>query len=140
MSQNNYDKYDEIICNRIFNLILAVKTYYRFRIYDLYIKKDAGIITKTEYGQELSQGKYFEDVKKYYKSLCTDKIKQVGLTTNNYSFEKVYTFDDEIIEKMMNIEIKELAPYFIDRIISQKEYDKIKENLRQEEELDEPEQ
>lgn len=130
MSQNdNFDKYDEYICKTILSVLASVHTYYKYRTGDLLAKKQVGILSEEEYIKQLNDGKYFEDTKKYYNSLCSDKLQILGFTSNNDSFEKIYMFNNEVLNEMLQLKYKEIKPYIIDKLILEDRYNEIKEKL-----------
>lgn len=58
-----YDEIDEFICRKLYYVINSVKTYYKFRIFDLGAKREVGILTENEYEKQLRKDDYLEDVK-----------------------------------------------------------------------------
>ena len=116
-----YDEIDEFICRKLYYVINSVKTYYKFRIFDLGAKREVGILTEDD---------YLEDVKKYFNSLCTDELKKIELTSNISSFETIFSFDTRLFLEMdKKKSFKELVPYFTENLISKQRYNEIKQKL-----------
>ena len=116
METSQYDEYDRIICKKILDVIIAVKSFLRFNIADLNVKKDLGIILENEMID------YIKNTQEYYNSLCTKETEILGLTTNNISFEKVYGFSDKLLAELYSKEYKTLKPYLIKTIIDENTY------------------
>ena len=126
-----YDEIDEFICRKLYYVINSVKTYYKFRIFDLGAKREVGILTENEYEKQLRKDDYLEDVKKYFNSLCTDELKKIELTSNIISFETIFSFDTRLFLEMdKKKSFKELVPYFTENLISKQRYNEIKQNLK----------
>lgn len=131
MMNQNYDEIDEYICKKLYYVINAVKTYYKFRILDLAAKREAGTLSEDEYVKQLRQNDYFEDVKKYFNSLCTSELEKVGLVSNNDSFETIFKFNTKLFVEMdQKKSFKELVPYFTENLISEYKYDEIRKNVK----------
>lgn len=127
-----YDQYDAIICEKMLDVVLAVQTFYKYMQRDTMVKKDLKIITP----DEARTRDTYKLTQEYYNSLCTEELEKLGYTSNNYSFETILYFDKKILEEMKKIEFKELAPYIIKYFIPEKQYEEIKEKLKDEMEIE----
>lgn len=116
MNQNQYDKYDKIIGEKVLDIINAVKRFYRFTISDNNVKKSLGITIKNE------DKNFIERTKKYYNSLCNEETSILGFVANNISFEKVCYFDESRLLELNRIEYEQLKPYLIKYIIDEDTY------------------
>lgn len=127
-----YDQYDAIICEKMLDVVLAVQTFYQYMQIDTIVKKDLKIITS----DEARTRDNYKLTQEYYNSLCTEELEKLGYTSNNYSFETILYFDKKILDEMKKIEFKELAPYIIKYFIPEKQYEEIKEKLKDEMEVE----
>lgn len=122
MSHNQTDKLDEEICETLLDVYIAVHSYYKHQVNDCFAKKKAGILVEvTKDNYTLTQ--------KYYNSLCTEKLKILGLTSNNDSFNRIMSFDENRLNEMRSITYDKLKPYVIGYMISNEQYEKAKEVL-----------
>ena len=126
------DEYDKIICRTLFSVIGTVKTYYKFRYRDLYAKRQVGILAEDEYIKQLRAGEYYEDTKRYYNSLCTERLEKLGFISNNDSFDRIYHFNQEIFDEMKKTKLEDLVPYIVEYLVPIREYEKLKEKLKNE--------
>ena len=133
MNQNEINRYDEHICETLLNVGIAVKQYYRQKITNFRAKRLAGILTR-DIDESENIGKCYEATKKYYESLCNEKLEKLGLTPNNYCFERIMGIPDEKIREMETITYNKLKPYIIGYFITREQYEKAKENLKMMEE------
>jgi len=129
MNQNEIDRYDEHICETLLNVGIAVKLHYRQRISDFRAKRLAGILTR-DIDESENIGKCYEATKKYFESLCNEKLEKLGLTPNNYCFERIMRIADEKLREMETITYDKLKPYIIGHFITREQYEKAKENLK----------
>lgn len=127
-----YDQYDAIICEKMLDVVLAVQTFYQYMQIDTIVKKDLKIITS----DEARTRDNYKLTQEYYNSLCTEELEKLGYTSNNYSFETILYFDKKILDEMKKIEFKELVPYIIKYFIPEKQYEEIKEKLKDEMEVE----
>lgn len=127
-----YDQYDAIICEKMLDVVLAVQTFYQYMQIDTIVKKDLKIITS----DEARTRDNYKLTQEYYNSLCTEELEKLGYTSNNYSFETILYFDKKILDEMKKIEFKELVPYIIKYFIPEKQYEEIKEKLKDEMEIE----
>ena len=127
-----YDQYDAIICEKMLDVVLAVQTFYQYMQIDTIVKKDLKIITS----DEARTRNNYKLTQEYYNSLCTEELEKLGYTSNNYSFETILYFDNKILDEMKKIEFKELVPYIIKYFIPEKQYEEIKEKLKDEMEIE----
>ena len=127
-----YDQYDAIICEKMLDVVLAVQTYYEYIYIDTQVKEDLKIIKPNE-ARTVDRYKLTQE---YYNSLCTEELEKLGYTSNNYSFETILYFDKKILDEMKKIEFKELVPYIIKYFIPEKQYEEIKEKLKDEMEVE----
>ena len=126
-----YDELDEVICKKLYYVINSVKTYYKFKILDLGAKRESGILTEEEYKKQLKREDYLEEVKKYFNSLCTNELEKIGITSNNDSFEMIFSFNTRLFLEMdKKKSFKELVPYFTEYLISEHKYNDIRQNLK----------
>lgn len=123
MKENHFDKYDKLICEKLLDLILAVKQYFVFQISDSKIKMELGIISE----RESKKIDYLGNTQRYYNALCNMKTEILGLTNNNVSFERVIRFDDKLLKELRSKEYKTLKPFLIGRIIDENTYTKARE-------------
>lgn len=121
MNETNKYTLKHTLCEEVFKpvfyIILSVKSYYKNIMYDMEVKNILGIITNQEYKER--KNSIWTDVEKYYHSLYTEKLENLGLTTNRNSFEKIMAFDDEEIKEMCSTLYEDLGSFFIDRIITE---------------------
>lgn len=127
-----YNQYDAIICEKMLDVVLAVQTFYQYMQIDTIVKKDLKIITS----DEARTRDNYKLTQEYYNSLCTEELEKLGYTSNNYSFETILYFDKKILDEMKKIEFKELVPYIIKYFIPEKQYEEIKEKLKDEMEVE----
>lgn len=130
MSQNEIDKIDEDICETLLDVYLAVHSYYKHQVNDCFAKRKVGILV------EVNKDNY-DLTQKYYNSLCTEKLKALGLTSNNDSFNRIMSFDENRLNEMRSITYDKLKPYVIGYMISNEQYEKAKEVLEMLEEKNE---
>ena len=122
MNHNEIDKIDEDICETLLDVYLAVHSYYKHQVNDCFAKRKAGILV------EVNKDNY-DLTQKYYNSLCTEKLKVLGLTSNNDSFNRIMSFDENRLNEMRSITYDKLKPYVIGYMISDEQYEKAKEVL-----------
>lgn len=133
MNQN--DKHDEYICKTLLGIVSSVRSFYKYKTADLFAKRQVGILSEDEYIKELKKGEYMEETKKYYNSLCTEKLELLGFTSNSYSFSKIFSFSDKILNEMLNVKYNELKPYIEKYLLPLSDYNVVKEKLKEENKL-----
>ena len=130
------DIYDEFICRKILNLILAVQSFYDYKYNDITIKKELGLISEEQYIKSIRDSEDYYETKKYYNYLCNEELEKVGFVSSEGCFRKVFTFDRTILKEMCQIEYHDLAPYVTKYIMPKQQYEEIKEKLKDEMELE----
>lgn len=130
------DIYDEIICSRILNLIIAVQSFYDQKYNDITIKKEVGLISEEQYRKFIRDSEDYHETKKYYNYLCNEELEKVGFVSSERCFSKVFTFDRNIVKEMCQIEYKDLVPYVTEYILPKEQYKQLKEKLKEEMEND----
>ena len=113
----------------LLSLVITVKSYYQKIKDELILKTNLGIYTE----EERNTFDLIRETQEYFNSYCDDYensiLVKLGLSSNRVSFEKVFYYDDKLLEKAKKTEFDDLSRFFIGNIVEREVYEKLAQKL-----------